>query len=213
MSAPSNTIDAEVNLTMNLDRRQLLAGTAAGLAAGVTLRRARGEEVVRVGWIRQTTGPARRNRSRHSRWGGSRTSCKPSTPSAEVGDGEKYPTNFQLCFNTAQEADTVGHYLIDKLGVKKVGILQENTAFGEKATTATKAVLDKAGLKPTDIQVYPLTAPDLNPYIANLRKSGAEGIVMWTANTPQAAAVFNALDSQQWFRRSAARTACCRSRC
>ena len=112
---------------------------------------------------------------------------------------EKYPTNFQFCFNTLQEANAVVHYLIDKLGVKKVGILQENTAFGEQATTATKAVLDKAGLKPTDIQVYPLTAPDLNPYIANLRKSDAEGIVMWTANTPQAAAVFNALSSQQWF--------------
>jgi len=263
MSAPSNNTDAEESGMMNLDRRRLLVGTATGLAAGVTLRRARGEEVVRVGWIRPTTGrlassfaplyiggliavdeinagggimgrrierveqddeasPAREPAiMRKLQDDGINIICGPTGSSqslsalavgrtqnivqavyanaAEVGDGEKYPTNFQFCFNTVQEANTVVHYLIDKLGVKKVGILQENTAFGEQATTATKAVLDKAGLKPTDVQVYPLTAPDLNPYIANLRKSGAEGIVMWTANTPQAAAVFNALSSQQWF--------------
>ena len=90
-------------------------------------------------------------------------------------------------------------YLVNKLGIKKVGILQESTAFGEQATAASRTVLKEAGLQPTDTQVYPLTAPDLNPYIANLRRSGAEGIAMWTANTPQAAAVFNALSSQQWF--------------
>ncbi len=248
---------------MNLDRRQMLVGTAAGLAAGVTLRRARGEEVLRVGWIRPTTGrlassfaplyiggliavdeinagggimgrrierveqddeasPAKEPAiMRKLQDSGVNIICGPTGSSqslsalavgrqqnivqavyanaAEVGDGEKYPTNFQFCFNTVQEATTVVQYLIGKLGVKKVGVLQENTAFGEQATTATRGVLDKAGLKPTDIQVYPLTAPDLNPYIANLRKSGAEGIVMWTANTPQAAAVFNALSSQQWF--------------
>ena len=248
---------------MKLDRRQMLVGTAAGLAAGVTLRRAHGEEVVRIGWIRPTTGqlassfaplyiggliavdeinagggimgrrierveqddeasPAKEPAiMRKLQDDGINIICGPTGSSqslsalavgrtqnivqavyanaAEVGDGEKYPTNFQFCFNTVQEANTVVHYLIDKLGVKMVGVLQENTAFGEQATTATKTVLDKAGLKPTDIQVYPLTAPDLNPYIANLRKSGAEGIVMWTANTPQAAAVFNALSSQQWF--------------
>jgi branched-chain amino acid transport system substrate-binding protein len=118
---------------------------------------------------------------------------------AEVGDGAKYPSHYQFCFNTDQEAATVISYLTNKLGIKKIGILQESTAFGEQATAASKIALQAAGLQPTDVQVYPLTASDLNPYVSNLRKSGAEGIAMWTANIPQAAAIFNALSSQQWF--------------
>ena len=118
----------------------------------------------------------------------------------DVGDGDEISeTNFQFCFSTTQEAEAVVGYLTNTLGVKKIGILQENTAFGEQVTAASKLVLEKAGLTPTSVQIYPLTAPDLNPYVTNLRKSGAEGVVMWTANTPQAAAVFNALSSQQWF--------------
>ncbi len=252
-----------MNRIRNIDRRGLLAGAAGALAAGVTLRRARAEEVVRIGWIRPTTGrlassfaplyvggliavdeinaaggilgrrierveeddeasPAKEPAiMRKLQDAGVNLICGPTGSSqslsalavgrsanivqavyanaAEVGDGTKYPTNFQFCFNTVQEANTVLGYMINKLGIKKIGILQESTAFGEQATAASRTVLDQAGLKPTDVQVYPLTAPDLTPYIANLRKSGAEGIVMWTANTPQAAAVFNALSSQQWF--------------
>lgn len=247
----------------NIKRRGVLTGAAGALAAGVTVGRARGEEVIRIGWIRPTTGrlassfaplyvggliavdeinaaggmlgrrierveeddeasPAKEPAiMRKLQDAGVSLICGPTGSSqslsalavgksanivqavyanaAEVGDGTKYPTNFQFCFNTVQEATIVVGYLLNTLGVRKIGILQESTAFGEQATAASRAVLDQAGLKPTDVQVYPLTAPDLTPYIANLRKSGAEGIVMWTANTPQAAAVFNALSSQQWF--------------
>jgi branched-chain amino acid transport system substrate-binding protein len=246
-----------------INRRDLVFGTAAGLASGIGIHRACGEEVIRIGWIRPTTGrlassfaplyvggliavdeinaaggilgrrierveeddeasPAKEPAvMRKLADADINIICGPTGSSqslsalavgraqnivqavyanaAAVGDGDKYPTNFQFCFSTVQEAEAVVGYLIHKLGVKKVGILQENTAFGEQVTAASKVVLEQAGLKPTDVQVYPLTAPDLNPYVTNLRKSGAEGVVMWTANTPQAAAVFNALTSQQWF--------------
>jgi ABC-type branched-subunit amino acid transport system substrate-binding protein len=245
-----------------LHRRRFVGGIGA-LAASVTLQRARGEEVFRIGWIRPTTGrlassfaplyvggliaideinaaggimgrrierveeddeasPAKEPAiMRKMQDAGINFICGPTGSSqslsalavgkqqnivqsvyanaAEVGDATKYPSHFQFCFNTNQEAATVIGYLVNKLGIKKIGILQESTAFGEQATAASRTVLQEAGLQPTDVQVYPLTAPDLNPYIANLRKSGADAIAMWTANTPQAAAVFNALASQQWF--------------
>lgn len=249
--------------TSDMHRRGVLRGALGGLAANVALRHAHGEEVLRVGWIRPTTGrlassfaplyvggliaideinaaggimgrrverveeddeasPAKEPAiMRKLQDSGVNLICGPTGSSqslsalavgrqqnivqavyanaADVGNGAKYPTNFQFCFNTVQEATTVVGYLVNTLGVKKVGILQESTAFGEQATTATRTVLDSTGLKPVGVEAYPLTAPDLNPYVANLRKAGAEGMVMWTANTPQAAAVFNALSSQQWF--------------
>jgi len=250
-------------MSQRIKRRDLMLSAAAGLAGGLAVHRVHGDEVLRIGWIRPTTGrlassfaplyvggliavdeinaaggilgrrierveeddeasPAKEPAvMRKMADAGVNIICGPTGSSqslsalavgktqdivqavyanaADVGDGEKYPTNYQFCFSTVQEAEAVIGYLVGKLGVKKIGILQENTAFGEQVTAASKTSLEKFGLKPTDVQVYPLTAPDLNPYITNLRKSGAEGIAMWTANTPQAAAVFNALSSQQWF--------------
>jgi branched-chain amino acid transport system substrate-binding protein len=118
---------------------------------------------------------------------------------AEIGDGSKYPYHYQCTFNTAQQGEVAVKHLVEVLKVKKVGILQENTAFGEQATGASKATLEELGLKPVDAQVYPLNAPDLNAYVANLRKAGAEGIVAWIANIPNLAMAFNAMASLKWF--------------
>jgi ABC-type branched-subunit amino acid transport system substrate-binding protein len=117
---------------------------------------------------------------------------------AELGDGNAYPYHYQCTFNTAQQGVVAVNYLVEVLKVKKVGILQENTAFGEQATASSKATLAKFGLQPVDVQVYPLNAPDLNAYVGNLRKAGAEGVVAWIANTPNLAMAFSAMASLKW---------------
>jgi branched-chain amino acid transport system substrate-binding protein len=119
---------------------------------------------------------------------------------AEAGDGKRYPYHYQVMFNTDQQAEVCVDYMVRVLGVKKVGILQENTAFGEQAATSTKAILQKKfGLTPVSEQVYPISAPDLSAYVANLQKAGAEGIVGWIANVPNAAMIFNAMKTLKWF--------------
>jgi branched-chain amino acid transport system substrate-binding protein len=118
---------------------------------------------------------------------------------AEAGNGTKYPYHYQCTFNTSQQGEVAAHYLVDVLKVKKVGILQENTAYGEQATAASQARLEKLGVKPTTVEVYPLNAPDLNGYIGNLRKSGAEGLIAWIANIPNGAMAFNAMAALKWY--------------
>ena len=83
--------------------------------------------------------------------------------------------------------------------LKKIGILQENTAFGEQATAASRATLKKLGLEPVKVEVYPMNAPDLNTYVGNLRKAGVDGVIAWIANVPNAAMAFNAMNTQKWF--------------
>lgn len=117
---------------------------------------------------------------------------------AELGDGTKYPYHYQFTFNTNQQAEIAARYLVETLKVKKVGIIQENTAFGEQATAATRAVLARLGMEPVKVEVYPLNAPDLNTYVSNLRKAGAEGLVAWIASIPGAAMAFNAMHAQKW---------------
>jgi branched-chain amino acid transport system substrate-binding protein len=103
-------------------------------------------------------------------------------------------------FNTDQQADVCVDYMVRVLGLKKIGVLQENTAFGEQAAAATKSVLQrKFGLTPVSEQVYPIAAPDLSAYVANLQKAGADGVIGWIANVPNAAMIFNAMKTLKWF--------------
>jgi branched-chain amino acid transport system substrate-binding protein len=119
---------------------------------------------------------------------------------AEAGDGKRYPYHYQIMFNTDQQAEVCVDYMVRALGGKKVGILQENTAFGEQAAASTKSILRKKfGLAPVSEQVYPITAPDLSAYVANLQKAGAEGIIGWIANVPNAAMIFNTMKTLKWF--------------
>ena len=117
---------------------------------------------------------------------------------AELGDGVKYPYHYQFTFNTNQQGEIAARYLVETLKLKKIGILQENTAFGEQATAASRAALSKMGLEPLRVEVYPLNAPDLNVYVSNLRKAGAEGLIAWIASVPGAAMAFNAMHAQKW---------------
>ncbi|MFO1081461.1 MAG: ABC transporter substrate-binding protein [Reyranellaceae bacterium] len=118
---------------------------------------------------------------------------------AEVGDGTKYPYHYQCTFNTNQQGEIAARYLVENMKLKKIGILQENTAFGEQATAASRATLKKLGLEPVKVEVYPLNAPDLNTYVGNLRKAGIDGMIAWIANIPNAAMAFNAMNAQKWF--------------
>ena len=118
---------------------------------------------------------------------------------AEMGDGTKYPYHYQCTFNTDQQGEIAARYLVEKMKLKKIGILQESTAFGEQATAASRATLKKLGLEPVKVEVYPLNAPDLNAYVGNLRKAGIDGMIAWIANVPNAAMAFNAMNTQKWF--------------
>ena len=118
---------------------------------------------------------------------------------ADLGDGKRYPYHYQCSYNTDHQAEAAVRHLADTLKLKKIGILQENTAFGEQVGNACKESLKRRGLKAVSVEVYPITAPDLNSYISNLRKAGADGVLAWIANTPNAAMAFNAMHSQKYY--------------
>jgi ABC-type branched-subunit amino acid transport system substrate-binding protein len=118
--------------------------------------------------------------------------------SDEVGDPSRYPYHYQLVFTTSQLGQVAVDHFVNRLGIKKIGILRENTAFGEAVTKASVANLDKAGLQPTTIQNFSLGSPDLTPYITNLRNSGAEAILAWFGNSRDLGLSFNAMASANW---------------
>lgn len=117
---------------------------------------------------------------------------------AALGDGRKYPYHYQMIFNSDQQAIAVVRYLVDVLKLRKIGVLQENTAYGSEIVMSTRRELKQRGLEPVNVQVFPITAPDLAGYVANLQKAGADGLCLYLSNTPNTVMAFNAMTSLNW---------------
>ena len=90
-------------------------------------------------------------------------------------------------------------HIVEKLKMKKVGILQENTGLGESGGAATVRSLKKYGLDPVDVEVYPVNATDMKVYLNKLRAAGADALVLW--NSPAQGMILTAagLQSMKWY--------------
>jgi branched-chain amino acid transport system substrate-binding protein len=60
---------------------------------------------------------------------------------AEMGDGVTDPYHCQLTFNSHQQSEVCVRHLSEKMKLKKIGTLQENTALGEQGTKRSCAAL------------------------------------------------------------------------
>jgi ABC-type branched-subunit amino acid transport system substrate-binding protein len=118
---------------------------------------------------------------------------------SEAGDGTRYPWHYQCTFNSDLQAEMASRYLVETLKLKKIGILQENTAYGEQVVAACQTILKQLGVAPVGVEVFPITAPDLNGYVGNLRKAGADGVLFWTGSTPITAKGFNSMHVQKYY--------------
>ena len=117
----------------------------------------------------------------------------------ELADGIKFPYHYQFTYNTGHQGEAVASHIVDKLKLKKVGMLQENSGFGESAGGATLRALKKRGLEPVAIEVYPPTATDLKVYLNKLRAAGADAVVLW--NSPVQGMLLTAagLQAMKWY--------------
>lgn len=117
----------------------------------------------------------------------------------QVGDGVKYPYFYSLNFTTEQQAEAGVRYLADDLGIKKIGVIRDNNSFGELLGKGTVSALDRRGLKLVREEVFGYDAPDLGPYLANLKRAGVDGLLIWAGITPNVAQAMTALDRMQWY--------------
>jgi len=117
----------------------------------------------------------------------------------ELADGIKYPYHYQFTYNTGHQGEAIARLIVEKLNLKKVGILQENSGLGESGGAATVRSLKKRGLDPVAIEVYPPNATDLKVYLNKLRAAGADAIVLW--NSPVQGMLLTAagLQAMKWY--------------
>lgn len=117
----------------------------------------------------------------------------------EVADGLKYPYHYQFTFNTGHQGEAITRHIVEKLNLKKIGMLQENSGFGESAGAATTRALKRRGLELVALEVYPPTATDLKVYLNKLRAAGADAVVLW--NSPVQGILLTAagLQAMKWY--------------
>ena len=117
----------------------------------------------------------------------------------ELADGLKYPYHYQFTYNTGHQGEAIARMIVDKLKLKKVGILQENSALVESGGAATTRALKKRGVDPVGVEVYPPNATDLKVYLNKLRAAGADALVLW--NSPVQGMLLTAagLQAMKWY--------------
>lgn len=119
---------------------------------------------------------------------------------AELGDAQKNPYHYMCVYTTEQEGMVAAKYLVERLKLKKIGILHESTAFGEQAASASQRTMKAiAGIEPVSVQSYQMGAADLGVQIKNLQAAGCEGIIAWMASNVHIGMAFNTMADLKWF--------------
>ncbi len=117
----------------------------------------------------------------------------------ELADGVKYPYHYQFTYNAGQQGEAVARFSLETLKLRKVGILHEQTGFGESAAASTVRNLKRRGVEPVGVEAYPINATDLKVYVNKLRSAGAEVLVLWNAPAQGMVLTAAALQSMKWF--------------
>lgn len=103
-----------------------------------------------------------------------------------LADGKKFPFHYQLIYRTGQQARIAARYLVENRGLKRIGLLVENSEFGTDIRDAMVAELrDTYKMKPASIQVFEVDAPDMAPFVRKLASAKVDGLALFTGQ-PQA---------------------------
>lgn len=82
---------------------------------------------------------------------------------------------------TATELGTVDvNYLTKTLGLTKIGVIYEDSAYGDGGLAGTEAALTSEGLTPVATQSFVLGSTDLTAQLSALKSAGADAVLMWT---------------------------------
>ncbi|MGW0003231.1 ABC transporter substrate-binding protein [Nocardia grenadensis] len=111
-----------------------------------------------------------------SGWGGS----------ANLGNGKEFPYFYQLVYNTTQQAEAAVRFLREARDKKRIGLIVENSEFGESIRTAAIDYLaSEYSTTPVAVETFEVDANDLTPYVRKLEAAKVDGLGLFTGQ-PQA---------------------------
>ncbi len=81
---------------------------------------------------------------------------------------------FRICGRDDQQGVVAGDYIVDKLKLSKVAIIHDKDTYGQGLADATKAQLNKRGVKEVIYEGLTRGEKDFNALVTKIRSSGAE---------------------------------------
>jgi ABC-type branched-subunit amino acid transport system substrate-binding protein len=115
----------------------------------------------------------------------------------EMGDGTRFPYHYQFNFTAAAQVRRHAE-LLQKRGIKKIGILIEDSAAGVSMRDAMKKELPAHGMQIVSDQTFPIKVADMTPFLRKLRSDGAEAIDAQVSNNVDITQMLVGLSRINW---------------
>jgi ABC-type branched-subunit amino acid transport system substrate-binding protein len=115
----------------------------------------------------------------------------------EMGDGTRFPYHYQFNFTAAAQVRRHAEFL-GKRGVKKVGMLIEDSAAGVSMRDAMLKELPAHGMQIVSDQTFPIKVADMTPFLRKLRSDGAEAIDAQVSNNVDITQMLVGLSRMNW---------------
>jgi branched-chain amino acid transport system substrate-binding protein len=119
-----------------------------------------------------------------------------ATTAPALSNPKLNPSIFAFNATAGLDSQQAVKYLAGQ-GVKSIGIISEDVAYGTDATNATQAVIKAAGTKAAGAQYFSATATDVSTQMQALKSAGAQGVITW-AYGPGLTIVMRAEETMQW---------------
>jgi branched-chain amino acid transport system substrate-binding protein len=117
-------------------------------------------------------------------------------PEVSMAGGNAVTGKFdKLVFTTAWNNALVAPYelaYMQKHGIKKIGLITDSGAFGKDGKEVVSALVGKYGIQIVSDQTFNPGDTDMSTQLTNIKNSGADAVVMWTAGAEAATVVKNA---------------------
>jgi branched-chain amino acid transport system substrate-binding protein len=121
---------------------------------------------------------------------------KAGIPEVSMAGGNAITGKFDpLVFQTAWSNALVIPYelaYMKKHGITKIGLISDSGGYGKDGKSLIETSVAEYGITITSNQTFNIGDADMTAQLTNIKKSGAEAVVMWTAGKEAATVVKNA---------------------
>lgn len=107
----------------------------------------------------------------------------------------KLPVVLRTCGRDDQQGTVAANYIVDKLKAKKVAIIHDKDTYGKGLADATKAHLNKRGVKEVIYEGLTRGEKDFNALVTKIKGAGID-LVYFGGLTPEAATLVRQLREQ-----------------
>lgn len=101
-----------------------------------------------------------------------------STAASPTLTPESAPYHFSTSVTALNQMIPNINFAIDKLGIKKFGIISDNGGMSKAGVVEITDYLKEKGLEPVAIQEFPFRTEDMTPQLLSMRSAGAEALLL-----------------------------------